>query len=406
MSLTPTRRTVLKSGAAAAGAAAALGTSGSLLTDLVRMPRAYGAPPTGRLVVLFLRGAQDGLSAVVPYTETAYYDARPTIAVPADQVLDLDGQFGFHPTMAQLHTLYQANRLAVVVGAANLAGNRSHFTAQDLWEWGAVSAPPDGSGWLGRYLEDSSVGGESDFRGITLGSNVTKSLQGYPALGIAAITEFGLGGQSGTTAGLEGLVRDQYGGGATIEATGVRALDAAASVGGLSGSTANNAITRAFADIAVLLEANLGTEVVTVDISGWDTHNDMGTIATGRMRTLLAALDGYLGTFQADLDARGLTDVTTVVMTEFGRRVAENGTGGTDHGWGSVMMAFGNAINGGAVYGDWPGLAPGVIGARGDVLPTTDFRNVLGDLARDVLGVGDPSSLFPGHTYTPVGISS
>src|SRR5680860_1029580 len=150
MSLTPTRRTVLKSGAAAAGAAAALGTSGSLLTDLVRMPRAYGAPPTGRLVVLFLRGAQDGLSAVVPYTETAYYDARPTIAVPADQVLDLDGQFGFHPTMAQLHTLYQANRLAVVVGAANLAGNRSHFTAQDLWEWGAVSAPPDGSGWRGR----------------------------------------------------------------------------------------------------------------------------------------------------------------------------------------------------------------------------------------------------------------
>ena len=132
----------------------------------------------------------------------------------------------------------------------------------------------------------------------------------------------------------------------------------------------------------------------------------VGTTATGRMRTLLAGLDGYLGAFQADLDARGLSDVTTVVMTEFGRRVAQNGTGGTDHGWGSVMFAFGSRINGGTVYGDWPGLAPEVIGARGDVLPTTDFRDVLGDLARDVLGVSDPASPFPGHSYTPVGISS
>ena len=131
----------------------------------------------------------------------------------------------------------------------------------------------------------------------------------------------------------------------------------------------------------------------------------MGAYDAGAMRNLLLGLDGYLSTFQADLDARGLSEVTTVVMTEFGRRVAENGTRGTDHGFGCVMLVMGARVNGG-VHGTWLGLSPAVIGARGDVVPTVDFRDVLGDCARDVLGVADPSTLFPGHTYTPVGVTS
>jgi uncharacterized protein (DUF1501 family) len=403
MSAGPSRRTFLKGSAVAAGAAAAV-SSGAVGVDLFCGSAPVGAAPSGRLVVVFLRGGQDHLSTVVPYTESAYYDARPTIAVPADQALTLDDRFGFHPAMTRLHGLYQAGRLAVVVGAGNLAGNRSHFSAQDLWEYGATAVPSDGAGWLGRYLNATATASDSVFRGLTLGNNVNTSLRGYPALGIPAITEFGLGGLSGTNAGLTKLLRDQYGGDLLVEKTGTRALDAAQQVGSLSGSTAASPVTRAFADLAVLLDADLGIEVATMNTGGWDTHNNMGPSTAGIMRDLLADLDTQLATFQADLDARGINDVTIVTMTEFGRRVAENGNGGTDHGFGCAMLVLGSKVAGGRVYGEWAGLAPAVIGARGDVVPRVDFRAVLGDCARGVLGISNPGTLFPGYTYTPVGV--
>jgi uncharacterized protein (DUF1501 family) len=397
------RRTFLKGSAAVAGAAAAA-ANGTVALDLLGGATPAGAAPSGRLVVLFLRGGQDHLSTVVPYTESAYYDARPTIAVPADQVLHLDDRFGLHPAMPQMHGLYQAGRLAVVVGAGNLAGNRSHFSAQDLWEYGATSVPADGAGWLGRYLNTTATGSDSVFRGLTLGSNVNTSLRGYPALGIPEIAEFGLGGLTGTNATFEKMLRDQYFGDLLVEKTGIRALDAADQVGSLSGSTAADPITRAFADLAVLLDADLGIEVATMNTGGWDTHNNMGPSTAGIMRDLLAGLDANIAAFQADLDARGINDVTIVTMTEFGRRVAENGNGGTDHGYGCAMFVLGAKVAGGRVFGEWAGLGPDVIGARGDVVPRVDFRAVLGDCARGVLGVSNPSTLFPGYTYSPLGV--
>jgi len=380
------------------------GSAGSVLVDTLSRTSAFAAPP-GRLVVLFLRGGQDGLSAVVPYTEAAYYAARPTIAVPANVVRPLNAKFGLHPAMPRLHALYQAGKLAVVVGAGNLAGNRSHFAAQDLCEYGATSIPGDSAGWLGRYLNATATATDSVFRGLTIGNNVNASLRSDPALGLATINEFGLGGLTGRNSGLGAMIRGQYGGTQTIEKTGTRALDAAARVGTLSGSSAADATTRAFADLAVILDAEIGVEVATMNTGGWDTHDAAGTAGVGDMSVLLGGLDSQLGAFQADLDARGLTNVTTVVMTEFGRRVAQNGSGGTDHGFGCVMMVLGGNVNGGQVLGQWAGLSPAVIGARGDVVPTVDFRNVLGDCARDVLGVSNPSSLFPGHTYVPVGVT-
>jgi uncharacterized protein (DUF1501 family) len=405
MSLRTSRRTFLKGSAAAAGVAAAA-SSGAVTLDVLRAAPAGAAPPPGRLVVVFLRGGQDHLSTVIPYTEAAYYDARPTIAIPANQVLPLNGQFGFHPAMVQLHGLYQAGRLAAVVGAGNLAGNRSHFSAQDLWEYGATSVPSDSSGWLARYLNATTGSSSSLFRGLTLGSNVNRSLQGYPALGIAQINEFGLGGLTGTNTGLERMIHDQYGGDQLVEQTGTRALDAASQVGTLSGSTDLDPVKRGFADLAVLLDADLGVEVASINIGGWDTHDNMGDTTAGEMRTLLGGLDAALGAFQADLDARGITDVTIVTMTEFGRRVAENGNTGTDHGFGCVMLVMGAKVKGGQVYGQWAGLSPDVIGARGDVVPKVDFRSVLGDCAKSALGIANPSSLFPGYTYTPTGVTT
>jgi uncharacterized protein (DUF1501 family) len=405
MSLTTSRRTFLKGSAAAAGVAAVAST-GAVTLDVLRAAPAGAAPPPGRLVVVFLRGGQDHLSTVIPFTEAAYYDARPTISIPANEVLPLDEQFGFHPTMVQLHDLYRAGRLAAVVGAGNLAGNRSHFSAQDLWEYGATSVPSDSSGWLARYLNGTSTSSDSLFRGLTLGNNVNRSLSGYPALGIGEINEFGLGGLTDTNADLQAMLRSQYFGDLLVEKTGTRALDAAAQVGSLSGSTAADPVTRGFADLAVLLDADLGIEVVSINIGGWDTHDNMGSTTTGRMRTLLSGLDAALGGFQADLDARGITDVTTVTMTEFGRRVAENGNNGTDHGFGCVMLVMGAHVNGGRVHGQWAGLSPDVIGARGDVVPRVDFRSVLGDCARSALGLADPSSIFPGYTYAPLGVTT
>ncbi len=404
MNLRPTRRTFLKGSAAVAGAAA-VASSGSVSLDLLHGSTASAAPPPGRLVVVFLRGGQDHLSTVVPYTEAAYYDARPTIAIPAAEVLALNSQFGFHPAMPQMHALYQAGRLGVVVGAGNLAGNRSHFSAQDLWEFGATAIPSDASGWLARYLNGTSTSSDSLFRGLTLGDNVNTSLRGYPALGIGQISEFGLGGQTGTNANLQQLFQNEYTGNALVEKTGTRALNAATQIGTLSGSTSVDPIARAFADLAVVLDAGLGSEVATINIGGWDTHDNMGVSTAGEMRDLLGGLDATLGAFQADLDARGITDVTTVTMTEFGRRVAENGSGGLDHGFGCTMLVMGARVNGGHVYGEWAGLTPEVIGARGDVVPKVDFRSVLGDCAKNVLGLANPSSLFPGYTYAPLGIT-
>ncbi len=360
--------------------------------------------PPGRLVAVFLRGGQDHLSTTVPFTDSDYYDRRPRIAVPDTAVLDLDGRFGFHPAMAGLHSLYQDRRLSVAVATGNPAGDRSHFFAQDLVEYGDVSVPDDGRGWLGRHLGRTSTEGASPFRGLTLGNNVAASLRGHPALGIAAIRSFGLGGESGVTAGLGSTYSAGYGRDRLVDMFGRQALDAADEVATLEGSSDTDPIARGFADTAILLEADIGIEAVTVDMGGWDTHAQQGTHDRGEMTDLLGAMDSMLSDFQADLDRRGLDDVTTVVMTEFGRRVRENGAGGSDHGWGSAMLVMGGAASGG-VHGEWRGLSDDATGERGDVPVTTDGRDILGDLVVDVLG-GDPSDVFPGHDWNRVGVTA
>jgi uncharacterized protein (DUF1501 family) len=400
MSFTLDRRSFIKT-TTAVGVAAAATTQLGLVPAGAAARR--GSPP-GRLVVVFLRGGQDHLSVTVPYTDSDYYDHRPTIAVPDTAVLDLDGQFGFHPAMTGMHALFDADRLSVVVAAGNLAGDRSHFFAQDLWEFGDVAVPVDGHGWLGRHLLGTEEPDASPFRALTLGNNVNASLRGYPALGLSSIQEFGLGGFSGITTPLESTMRSSYAGRRVVEQFGRQALDAADEVAALNGSAVADPVVRAFDDIAVLLEAGLGIEVVTADIGHWDTHNAMGTHENGEMRDLLEGFDTAMAGFQANLDARGLDDVTTVVMTEFGRRVLQNGSEGCDHGWGSAMFVMGDAAAGG-VHGSWPGLSDAVIAPRFDVPVTTDGRDVLGDLVVGVLGV-DPVAVFPGHTHSPVGVLS
>lgn len=399
--MTPTpmiSRRHLLGGIAAATAAGACSTLG------VRSAAAGTPTGSGRLVSIFLRGGMDHLSAVFPLDDPDLARERPTIAV--DGGLDLDGRFALHPAMPRLHELHREGTFVPVVATGNPAGDRSHFVAQDLAALGDVVHSGDARGWLGRHLLATASEADPPLRAVTVGANVDRSLAGYPALGLPSIQQFGLG-PTADASDLDSVIRAAHTGDGTAERIGRQALAATDAVVGLPAASDEDEDVRALADVATLLdegrEAGLGTEVVTVDLGGWDTHAQMGTTDEGEMRTLLGHLDSVLGGFVDDLDRRGIDDVTIVVATEFGRRVRENGSGGTDHGWGSAMFVLGPGLRRGAVAGDWPGLSADVLGERGDVPVTTDFRDVLAEVAGRSLGV-DAAVAFVDHDVQPVGL--
>lgn len=397
---TTSRRRFLAGASAAVGAAAGAGLlAGPLAGTAAAQPARNAA---GGLVVVFLRGGVDGMTAVVPAGDPAYYAARPGIAVPAEATLALDGYFGLHPAMAPLHGLWQDRRLAVVHAVGNPARSRSHFDAQDLLEQASTTRRPDATGWLTRHLSTTTSPAGGLFRAVAISANTPGSLRGSGALSIPSLATFGLGGASGTTTGWEPVLRRTYLGPNPVETVGTATLSALGAVAGVSRPPAG---AGAFADAAALLGAGLGVEVVTIDTGGWDTHNAMGTHTTGTMRNLLGELATNLAGLQADLDRRGLASVTTVVMSEFGRRVAENASGGTDHGAANAMLVMGGAVNGGVVHGSWPGLAPSLLD-RGDVAITTDVRDVQWELVRDILGNPSPQAVFTDHIHRPIGITA
>ena len=288
-----------------------------------------------------------------------------------------------------------------MVCTGNPAQDESHFGAQDLMEYGTTRLDGATRGWLARALDATADRNGSVFRAVTAGDRVDRSLRGAPALGLPSIRGFGLERSVHAARRPERMLRAEYRGRSAVAATGLRTLDAIDRLGAVPGSRDPDPLARSLADVATLLDRQLGVEVVTVNVYGWDTHSAIGTHAAGRMRDLLAALDGHLGAFQAELDWRALADVTTVVMTEFGRRFDENGSGGADHGNGMHMFVLGGQVRGGRVLGRW---APPVDdhGAR-NVARTTDFRTVLGEITTKVLGV-PAATVFPGYHATPLGL--
>ena len=405
-SSTTSRRRFLAGTGALVGVST-LGLSGVLPSPFTASANAAGAVGArngnGKLIVVFLRGGIDGLSAVVPVGDPGYYAARPTIAIPDTATLDLDTMFGLHPALAPIHELWQDDRLAVIHAVGNPARSRSHFDAQDLLEQGVTARSSDARGWLARHLGSTSGSGPYGdlFRGVAISNNVPGSLRGSGALSIPALGSFGLGGLSGTVRTWDPSLRQAYSGTAAVETRGVSALNAVKAVQAITKPAAN---AGAFADAAALLGAGLGVEVVTIDTGGWDTHNAMGTHTAGDMFNLLQGLGTNLAALQADLDQRGLSEVTTVVMSEFGRRVQENASGGTDHGTANMMLVMGGAARGGVVHGTWPGLGANQLD-RGDLAIATDVRDVLWELTRDVLGNPSPTAVIPGHTPTAVGVT-
>ena len=372
---------------------------------------AMAAPQAGRrktLVVVFQRGAADGLNIVVPFGERAYYAHRPTIAIPApgssdDAALDLDGFFGLHPALGPLHGLYREGRFAVVnaVGMPD-TGGRSHFQAQDFMESATPGNRNVTTGWLNRYLSSEPDPMESSFRAAALAESMPKALRGpAPALSVRSLADFSLPGGflyeslysgAGNTL-LTGAAREMFDGMRQLEA--VRLADHGPAPGVNYGANPANPgeFGSAMMQIAQLIKADVGLQVAFVDVrGGWDTHSD----EAARLADLLQTFGRGLATFHQDLGDR-MEDVVVVTMSEFGRTARENGSGGTDHGHANFMFVTGGPVRGGRVYSGWPGLEPEQLNENRDLALTVDFRDVLGELLVGHLGCEDTDSIFPGY---------
>jgi uncharacterized protein (DUF1501 family) len=367
--------------------------------------RAAAATHTPVLVALYLRGGADGLNLVVPAGDPVYYASRPTIGVPAGNALPLDGFFGLNPALAPLLPLYADGALAFVHAVGSPDPSRSHFDCQDFMERAAPGNRSIVDGWLARYLAVAGAG--RAIAGVTLRHARAKSLQGAaPSLAFPSLGGFALSGEKvdERRAALEQRYASAGVGaaGALLGQAAGLAFDAVDVLAGVTRSTAvaypPSEVGTALADAAALVKAEIGVRAIAIDVGGWDHHTDT-SVRTMEVGGDLAA---SLAAFHADLGAHAATTLT-LAMTEFGRRVAENGGGGTDHGHAGVMMALGGGISGGRVLlaGDvWPGLAPDRL-YRGQDLPvTTDFRSVFAEALHRHLLVdeGELAAILPGFT--------
>jgi uncharacterized protein (DUF1501 family) len=384
------------------------------------------------LVVCFLRGGQDGLNLVVPTGGTsddrAHYDvARPQLgiaaAVAAQRPLgSLTGpsgstSFGFHPAMAPLYDLFQANKLSVIAACGMAANERSHFDSMNWMELGTPGISSTGDGWLTRHLATATnLPAQVLLPSLSVGSLQPISLlASYETVNMTSPDTFSLStGPWAWRSAQRVALRHLYEGNTTwLHQAGLQALDAVDIVelyasGGYTPRPGSNYPDTWFGDnlqtIAQLTKLDLGLRIATLDLGGWDTHENQGTTA-GVFSTLAAELAQGLRALWHDLDEAPsrVGRLTLVVQSEFGRRVGQNLDDGTDHGHGNNMLVMsGNAIGG--LHGSWPGLDPGQLN-DGDVEVTTDFRRVLSEILIRRLGNPRTDLVFPGYTgYAPLGI--
>jgi uncharacterized protein (DUF1501 family) len=396
------------------GALALAGTT-TIPGFLVRSVLAESAPgPNRRLVVIFQRGAADGLNIVVPYREKNYYAMRPGIAIPPDKVIDLDGFFGLHPSMAAFKPLYDQGHLAIVHAAGSPDMSRSHFDAQDFMESGTPGVKSTDDGWLNRALQSEDLRRRQEhsaFRALALGTNVPRTLAGrIPAIALNNVNDFTVGGRGPATTPAAEAFEAMYGasGDRIFHSTGEETFDAvkmlrAANPAQYKPAAGADYPTSEFGNsmkqIAQLLKANLGVEAAFTDVNGWDTHHNQGSV-NGQLANRLTDFSKAIAAFWRDL-GDDAANVTLVTMSEFGRTARENGTGGTDHGHANAMFILGADVKGGKVHGRWPGLAREQLNEGRDLSLTTDYRQVLGELVTRTLGANNLELVFPGARLTP-----
>jgi uncharacterized protein (DUF1501 family) len=365
-----------------------------------------------RLVVIFQRGAADGLNIVVPHGEQAYYAMRPSINIDRKSVIDLDGFFGLHPSMSAFQPLWQQKHLAIVHAAGSPDPTRSHFDAQDFMESGTPGVKATDDGWLNRCLHSlPDAADKSSFRAIAMGPALPRILSGSePAVALNNINDFGVGGRGANATPISNTFEAMYAHSvdSVLHGTGQETFDA---VKMLKSADPAKYTPAAGADyprgrfgdslkqLAQLIKANLGVQVAFADIGGWDHHVNEGN-TEGQIANVLREFSQSLGAFWTDLgDLR--EDTVVVTMSEFGRTARENGNRGTDHGHANVMFVMGGPVKGGKVYGRWPGLDQSQLYEGRDLAVTTDFRRVLGEAVYRHLGNQSLSQVFPGFKNQP-----
>lgn len=371
----------------------------------LRGPRRAGART---LVCLFQRGAVDGLSMIVPIGDPDYANARRRIALPRNELIDLNGQFALHPRLAPLKPWWDRRSLALVHAVGSPSLTRSHFDAQDYMETGDPDRKSTTDGWGNRYCSHAQAHADTPFRAVAFGPQLPRLLAGSaPALAINDLRTFGVAGAR--RAGDDRLTRafeSLYEGSATglvasSSAEGfeaIRMLKAADPSQHRPENGAEYPTTRlgtSLQQIAQLIKSGLGLELAFADMGGWDTHVNQGA-AEGQLAARLDEFARAMAAFATDLGDR-MRDVVVLTMSEFGRTVAENGNGGTDHGHGTAMMVLGGEVRGGEVLGRWPGLAAEQRHEGRDLAVTTDYRDLFGEVLAGHLGAVDLNRVFPGH---------
>jgi uncharacterized protein (DUF1501 family) len=376
------------------------------------------------LVAIFLRGAADGLNIVVPFGDPRYRELRPTLGLqpprpqddnpnngPFGPVIDLDGKFGLHPGLRHFKELWDKRQLAIVEAAGSPDPSRSHFDAQDYMESGTPGKT--GNGWLNRALGEPGADA-SPLRAVALSNRVPRTLRGaYEAVALGNVQDFNISDQERLA-----ILRNMYSltPDATMRRTGKDAFDAMKMLQSMAKEQTPNGGERASApnpfgpnsrpsyiaggqlgrnlqELARLMKSDAGVEAAFAEVDGWDHHQN----ENNQLANLLNQLSNAIAAFCQDLGDR-MEDVVIVTMSEFGRTAEENGTGGTDHGHGSLMMVLGGPVAGGKIYGTWPGLEKEQLFESRDLAVTTDFRTVLSELVRGHLGRTDLSPVFPGFT--------
>jgi uncharacterized protein (DUF1501 family) len=394
---------------------AMLGLS-TLPAFLQRAVAATGMPNKKKLVVLFQRGAADGLNIVVPFGEPNYYAMRPTIAIPSpkrggDQAaIDLDGFFGVHPSLSPLADLFHKNQLAIVHAAGSPDTTRSHFDAQDYMESGTPGVKSTDDGWLNRTMQVLPDLNATPFRAVALGPNLPRTLLGTaPAIAMPDVKQFQVMAGAGSQViqgGFEAMYAQTVD--TALRGTGTETFEAIDMLKKANPSQfqpengadyPKNRYGQSIQQVAQLLKANIGLEVAFLDTGGWDNHVNEGGVQ-GQLANLLRDLGQGLAAFHKDMGDR-MEDIVVVTMSEFGRTAHENGNRGTDHGHANCMFLMGGPIRGGKVYGKWPGLSNEHLYEGRDLAVTTDFRSVLGEVISGHLGTKDLKTVFPGFDNDP-----
>jgi uncharacterized protein (DUF1501 family) len=383
--------------------AAAPAALGGIQIARAQVP-AYGAAPPARLVVVFLRGAMDGLSLVAPYGDSAYYHERSSIAIArpgeADGLLPLTSLFGLHPGAAPLLPFWDRKQLAFIHASGSPDPTRSHFDAQDYMESATPGRKATPDGWLNRLAGvlagASTAPAAQRLQALNLGPTMPRIFSGSAAVaslasGNAATARTGLDRPELAAAFGQLYAGDDRLSQAVREATATRReiMDTLASDDPKAdqGALSLAGLSRDTARLGQLMARDSRIRLAFIPVGGWDTHANQGA-GRGQLANRFSLLAQALEALVKGLDDR-FNETSILVLSEFGRTVRQNGTQGTDHGHGNVAWVMGGGVNGGKVYGPWPGLEPASLYEGRDLAVTTDFRDIVADLLEQRFKLND-----------------